>query len=357
MKQLFEKWRVRYLSDPEAIILLLFLVAAIVIVSTLGTMLAPVFASLVIAYLLEGLVNRLEKKRCPHLVAVISVFLLFIGLFSFALFIICPLLIRQLTALFAELPSTLGHMQALLMQLPESFPDYVSVDQIHNLLAHFKSSLGSYGKTLLSFSLASIPGLIAMIVYLVLVPLMVFFFLLDRDKLVGWLTNYLPKKRGVMTGIWREVDYQLGNYVRGKFLEIMIVGGAAFFAFALMGLQYTVLLAVLVGLSVLVPFIGVTVVTIPVEIIAFLQWGWSPHFAYLTIIYAIICLLDANLLVPLLFSEAVNLHPVAIIVGILFFGGLWGFWGVFFAIPLATLVQAIILAWPRSHAHEFPEKA
>jgi len=65
------------------------------------------------------------------------------------------------------------------------------------------------------------------------------------------------------------------------------------------------------------------------------------------IAYAIICLLDANLLVPSLFSEAVDLHPIAIIVAILFFGGLWGFWGVFFAIPLASLVQAIVHAWPQ----------
>ena len=65
------------------------------------------------------------------------------------------------------------------------------------------------------------------------------------------------------------------------------------------------------------------------------------------IAYAIIQALDGNVLVPLLFSEALNLHPVAIIVAILVFGGLWGFWGIFFAIPLATVVQAVLKAWPR----------
>jgi len=63
-------------------------------------------------------------------------------------------------------------------------------------------------------------------------------------------------------------------------------------------------------------------------------------------IYAFIQFLDGNLLVPLLFSEVVNLHPVAIIVAVVFFGSLWGVWGVFFAIPLATLVQAMLKAWP-----------
>ena len=81
--------------------------------------------------------------------------------------------------------------------------------------------------------------------------------------------------------------------------------------------------------------------------IAFFQWGWGSEFAYLIIAYGIIQALDGNVVVPLLFSEAVNLHPVAIIVAVLLFGGLWGFWGVFFAIPLATLVKAVLHAWPK----------
>jgi putative permease len=80
--------------------------------------------------------------------------------------------------------------------------------------------------------------------------------------------------------------------------------------------------------------------------IAWFQWGWSPEFIWLSVAYGVIQALDGNVLVPMLFSEVVNLHPVAIVVAILLFGGFWGFWGVFFAIPLATLVQAVINAWP-----------
>jgi len=90
------------------------------------------------------------------------------------------------------------------------------------------------------------------------------------------------------------------------------------------------------------------VVTVPVVIIAYFQWGWTNEFFTLVITYLVIQALDGNLLVPLLFSEVVNIHPVAIIVAVLFFGGLFGVWGVFFAIPLATVVQAIIIAWPKS---------
>jgi putative permease len=83
-----------------------------------------------------------------------------------------------------------------------------------------------------------------------------------------------------------------------------------------------------------------------VALVALAQWGLTADFYYAILAYGIIQALDGNLLAPLLFSEVVNLHPVAIIVSILFFGGIWGFWGVFFAIPLATLIQAVLQAWP-----------
>jgi len=80
--------------------------------------------------------------------------------------------------------------------------------------------------------------------------------------------------------------------------------------------------------------------------VAYLQWGWEGDLFFLLGAYAIIQALDGNVLVPLLFSEAVNLHPVSIILAVILFGGIWGFWGVFFSIPLATLVKALYGAWP-----------
>jgi putative permease len=150
-----------------------------------------------------------------------------------------------------------------------------------------------------------------------------------------------------MRVVWTEMNQQIANYIRGKAVEILIVGAVTYISFAVLGVNYAALLAVLVGLSVLVPYIGATVVTIPVALIGLFQWGLGNEFMVLMIVYAVIQALDGNVLVPILFSEAVNLHPVAIIAAVLIFGGLWGFWGVFFAIPLATLFKAVLYAWPR----------
>jgi putative permease len=165
--------------------------------------------------------------------------------------------------------------------------------------------------------------------------------------MVGWLTGYLPTERTLVNRVWTESEAQIANYVRGKVTEIVIVGSVTYVTFIILGLQYSALLATVVGFSVLVPYIGAAVATIPIALIAFFQFGWGWDFGQVIIAYAIIQALDGNLLVPLLFSEVVNLHPVAIILAILVFGGLGGFWGIFFAIPLATFVKAVLNAWPR----------
>jgi putative permease len=175
---------------------------------------------------------------------------------------------------------------------------------------------------------------------------MVFFFLKDKYMILAWLGHFLPEERTLVHRVWTDLDIKIASYVRGKFIEVMVIWLAAYIGFAVMELNYAMLLSLLVGLSVIVPYVGATVVTIPVIMIAFFQWGSGSEFGYLMAIYAVIQILDGNLLVPLLFSEVVNLHPVAIIVAVVFFGSLWGVWGVFFAIPLATFIQAILKAWP-----------
>ncbi len=141
---------------------------------------------------------------------------------------------------------------------------------------------------------------------------------------------------------------QLQNYVGGKALEIFIVAVVTYVTFTLIDLQYALLLAVITGFSVLIPYIGAAVVTLPVAVVAVLQWGFTGDTGVALAAYAVIQALDGNVLVPFVFSEVVDIHPIAIIVAILFFGGIWGFWGVFFAIPLAVLVQAVLGSWPRS---------
>ncbi len=348
---LIKEWFQRYFSDPQAVVLAVLLLIGFSVVLFMGQMLAPALASIVIAYLLEGIVHVLQDRGAPRTRVVILVFLAFMAFILFLLFGVVPLLWGQAVDLFRELPNYLSQGQAALLRLPEHYP-VISEAQITDLMSLMQKEITLQGQRILSLSLSSIPGIITVLVYLILVPLLVFFFLKDKQLIVRWFTGFLPSERHLTTEVWREVDVQLGNYVRGKFWEILIVGVTTFVVFSLMEIKYAILLSVLVGLSVVVPYIGAAVVTLPVALVAYFQWGWGTDFAWLMVAYGIIQALDGNVLVPLLFSEVVNLHPVAIIVAILVFGGLWGFWGVFFAIPLATLVSAILVAWPRPKGDE-----
>ncbi|UCG81260.1 MAG: AI-2E family transporter [Desulfobacterales bacterium] len=345
MMNLISNWFRRNLSDPQVVILVVLLVIGSAVIIVLGKMLAPVLASVVIAYLLQGPVGALERRRMPRLAAVLLVFFGFVIFLLFLLLGLLPLLWAQVEQLFQQLPSMIAWSQQALLRLPERYPDFVSQQHVIGIVDALRSELTTVGQRVLSLSLASVRVLIGFLVYIFLMPLLVFFLLKDKDRLLQWLTGFLPEDRSLATEVWHEVDLQIGNYVRGKAWEIMIVWAVSFATFSILRLQYAMLISLFVGLSVLIPYLGAIFMTLPVASIAYFQWGYCSDFAYVVGAYVVIQILDGNVLVALLFSEVVNLHPVAIIVAVLVFGGMFGFWGVFFAIPLATLVQAILKAW------------
>ncbi len=349
MIQLFRNWVNRYLADPQLIILGLLLLFGFILIYMLGNLLTPVFASIIIAYLLEGMVCRLQNFRVPRMASVIIVFLLFLASMLLVFIGLLPMLSRQLAQLYQQIPDWIARGQKELMQLPQTYPEYISETQVKDIMNIIGTELSKLGQQVLMLSLASVRGVISTVVYAILVPLMVFFFLKDKTLIIEWLKGFLPEERRLATEVWHEVNGQVAKYVRGKIWEILIVWGASYITFKVLGLNFTALISLFVGMSVLIPYIGATVMYIPVILVAYFQWGWGVDFAYIVIAYSFIQLLDGNLLVPLLLSEVVNLHPVAIIVAVLVFGGLWGVWGLFFAIPLATLFHSVVKAWFSNH--------
>ncbi|MCX8049485.1 MAG: AI-2E family transporter [Methylohalobius sp.] len=280
------------------------------------------------------------------------VFTTFLAGLLFSILALLPLLFHQLAQLVQQLPVMVTQGLALLNRLPRLYPQFFSYDQVNELVSTIRLELISAGQALLSYSYVSLINIISIIIYVILVPVLVFFFLKDKQNILTWFKQYLPRDIHLTAQVWRNVDVQIGNYIRGKVIEILIIFGVSYVTFALLHLNYALLLSVLVGLSVIIPYIGATVVTFPILVVAYFQWDLTTSFWYATTAYFSIQAVDALLLVPILFSEVVNLHPVAIIVAILFFGELWGFWGVFFAIPLATLVEAVLSSWPRNRSYQ-----
>jgi putative permease len=353
----FDRWYKRKFSDPNAMMLLMLIIVSTVILLVWGGILMPVIVAAIIAYLLDWPVTHLHKRGINRTLATSITLVIFI-LVSISLLVgLVPIISKQSVNLVQELPLIWDSAQKWLASLPAKYPDVIEVDYIKNTMASMNEKLVGVGQQVISLSVSSLFNVAAILIYIILVPLMIFFMLKDKQLFLESISSILPNERRLISQVGEEMNLQIANYIRGKVVEILIVGGVTSAAFTFMDLRYSLLLGVLVGFSVLIPYIGAAVVTIPVAIVALFQFGVSPEFWYLMLVYAIIQALDGNLIVPVLFSEAVSLHPLYIIIAVLVFGGMWGFWGVFFAIPLATLVKAVIKAWSTPISTEVEPKS
>ncbi|AKA37907.1 AI-2E family transporter [Yersinia ruckeri] len=346
MLEMLLQWYRRRFTDPQVIALLVILLAGFCILYFFSGILAPLLVAIVLAYLLEWPTTRLQRMGCSRLWAASIVLILFGGIALLLILVVAPTAWQQGINLVADMPKMLNQFNAYAQTLPSRYPALVDAGIVDMMAENMRGKLSSMGDSVVKFSLASIVGLLTLAIYLILVPLMLFFLLKDKDQMLNAVRRVLPRNRGLAGQVWKEMNQQITNYIRGKVMEMVIVGIVTYLVFFILDMRYALLLSVLVGFSVLIPYIGAVIVTIPVVLVALFQWGIGADFWTLIVAYLVVQALDGNLLVPILFSEAVNLHPLVIILSVIIFGGMWGFWGVFFAIPLATLVKAVIHAWP-----------
>ena len=334
-------------SNEETLVFAILLIIAFFILFFLGNILTPFLISIIFAYLLVGMQKRLENTGLSRNMSLILTYGLFLLLGIALILWLAPLVYQQTQSIILEIPKWVNSSMIFIQNIPQNYPDLVSSDQITAFLESLSGQITDISQNFFQASIAGIQNTATIAINLILFPILVFFFLFDRAEIISGFLKILPKERDMLKSVWIEMDEQLSNYTRGKAIEIAIVGCAAAFTFILFGLEYIALLSVLVGFSVLIPFIGAFAVTIPVAAVGLLQFGITFDFWLLIGAYILLQILDGYLLSPLLFSDAVKLHPVIIMLAVFVFGGLFGFWGIFFAIPIATLIKAIWNSWPK----------
>lgn len=359
---IIREWLRTTLSNRQVVVLVVFLIAGIVAIFYLGDVLAPVLVSLVLAYLLEPAVLKLNKLYIPRWVAAISLLTILMTLLVLAFVWLgsqYPVIRNAIESLFASIDiNAIKAWLSVQLQRSEMLQIFISqntidaidqqaiTNQAAKLQEYFAVEPADIFTNLKDLSVQAI----YLLVMLLLVPVMAFFMIKDKQALIEWFQNFLPEDRALAGTVWLEVDFQIGNYIRGKAFEIIVVGACTSLVFWYYSLDNYLLFGMIVGLSVLIPYVGSVVVTIPVFFLAILDpdIGWSSTLLWFMVWYMVVQILDGQVFVPIIFSEAVSMHPLAIIIAVLFFGGLWSFWGAFFAIPLAVLVNAVIKAWPRA---------
>ncbi|MDA1038050.1 MAG: AI-2E family transporter, partial [Proteobacteria bacterium] len=300
-------------SNEETIIFSLSLILFFVVISFFGSVLTPFMISIVVAYLLVGLQKKIQTYNVSHNVALIITFSIFLVTGIALIVWLVPLLYIQLQAFILDVPNLVNNFIGFISNLPTKFPELVSSDQIAIFFQAVSEEITAIAQNIVKSSISGIQSAITLLLYIILFPILVFFFLFDRKNIIESFMKIIPGKREMFSSIWSEMDIQLSNYVRGKTIEIFIVGIAAAIIFVSLGLKYSALLSVLVGLSVIIPYVGAFLVTIPIVIVGLLQFGLGSEFYILIGLYLLLQALDGNLLVPLIFSETVKLHPVVII--------------------------------------------
>ena len=314
--------------------------AVVALIAFLGGPLLPFFIALILAYFLDGGVTRLRRWKDNRRLAVGLVYGGFLIVYLVGLAGPLQLIVRQGLQLARNFPGIVEKLKGVVFEYRGVLEGYLPVGHRERLTAMLGDQLGDAGERLLSAALIGIPHAATWAIYSFLIPLLVFFLLKDKDQLLRSFGRLVPEERELVDRIWTEVEAKIANYVRGKVWEMIIVGTVTTAVFFLLDFQYPAILGLLSGLSVLIPFVGAIGVAIPVLVLGYVQWGAGPDLAWLIGAYAVIQILDGNVLAPLIFSEAVQLHPIFILLGVVVFGSLFGFWGVFFAIPLATLAKA-----------------
>ena len=335
-----------YFYEEEQFAALFLLIIAGVLLYFVGSTITPIFVSILIAYLLNGVMNFFESKNYSKKIAFYFSFTIFL-VFYFIVLVSLPYVTGQIASLLNELPAIVAFVENLFDNLMTRYPNFFTTEQVEEIFASSTSFIPSIAEQVLIQLNTGFSAIMNALIFLILTPILVFFFLKDKSEMLSYVTYFLPNKRILLSQIWNDLNTQLFGYVRGKALEMLIVGSVTTLAFLILGVNYSVILGILVGMSVLIPLFGAILVTIPVVAIGLFQWGLDTSFFIFLFIYLLIQILDGNVLFPLLMGNEVNLHPVLIILAILVFGGIWGFWGLLLAVPIATLIRAVFKVWPK----------
>ena len=332
----------RRLHDPQVAAMVAALLLGTMVLLFLGPALAPYFTAIVVAYLLEGMIRSLQRIRFPRMLAVLLVFSLFLLVLNILLLKLLPTLATELANISNEIPNITKLLKELVSRATASASGFVNPEFAENMLLHLVETSQEMVSESVPLLLMGVPGLISVALYLVLVPFLVFFFLKDKGILLAAFSRYLPNERTLLNRVFREVNAGVGGYIRGKFWEMLLLGAVSYVAFMLIHFKYAFLVGILTGLSVLIPFLGLAVVTIPVALLGVFQWGLTWEALNPLIVYGILQMIDGNIVAPMILGETVKVHPTTIMLAVLLFGSLWGVLGVFFAVPLVVLVKSVL---------------
>ena len=308
---------------------------------TLGNVFLPFLVGGAIAYFLDPVADRLEKVGLSRVAATTTISVIAMLVFVVAALLIIPTLIQQGVALVDSVPRIFNQLQAF---LTERFPDLVDADSpIRQTLATLGTKIQERGGELIQTLLSSALGVINAVVFIVVVPVVAFYILLDWDHLVAKIDGWLPRDHApVIRDLFRQIDQALAGFVRGQLTVCGIL--AIYYSVGLMltGLQFGLVVGALAGMVSFIPYIGaITGGVLAIGLALFQFWGSPIWIGAVVAVFVIGQMLEGNYLVPKLVGQSVGLHPVVLLFALSAFGTLFGFTGMLVAVPVAAALGVL----------------
>lgn len=327
-------WPVRTQAQVWGVVLVLFFAALWV----LGGVILPFLVGGALAYFLDPVADRLQRLGMSRIAATATITLIAILSVVLLLLAVVPLLVQQTTGLVQAAPDIAQRLQGFLLT---QFPDLAdSTSTIRQSLAELGAAVQAKGAELVQGVVSSALGLVSAVVFVIVVPVVTFYMLMDWDHMIARLDAMLPRDHApVIRRLARDIDAALAAFVRGQLSVCALLG--TFYAIALMlaGLQFGLIVGAIAGAITFIPYVGSLVGgVLAIGLALFQFWGDWVSIGLIAAIFAVGQFVEGNILTPKLVGSSVGLHPVWLIFALSVFGSLFGFTGMLIAVPVAAAI-------------------
>lgn len=302
-------------------------------------LISPFIIAGLISYLLYPIILKLQTYNINRSVAIISIYLVFFGSIFSLVYFGFPIFVKQLAELSEQLPQMIVMYEEIIYSIYEStsfLPEIVH-EKLNELIVRIEKALEGQ----ISLILAKVENIIDLVIVLTIIPVLVFYFLKDYEKLhTALLTNISVKYRQKTTVVLQAVDTSLGSYLRGQFLICMVIIFFTIIVYDLLDLKYALVLAIFMGVMNIIPYFGPIIGTAPAVLLA-MTISWKTVIIVLITTISI-QILEGSFLSPYVMGRSVQMHPIMIIFVLLVGAEVGGILGMVIAIPLVTIARTII---------------
>lgn len=325
----------------------LFLTAVVILVSMISKILTPFFIAFILAYGLHPLIDELHLKYKLHKAPVVyGVFVVFITVFVVGIAVLTPILYHQTFLLISKIPEYKSYLQNQLLP--------ILTNKLSSLDPNISDQMSGSIKALINSTFSLITGLfnniwgytlatINTVAIILLVPIILLYFLKDWIKMIEHIDDLLPlKEKGKIRQILSSINQLLSGYIRGQFNVCLLLSAFYGLSLSFIGIDLGLLLGVLSGFLIIIPFIGLFIAFLLALIICYFSFGISSELGYIGILYLVGALLETYILTPKIIGDRIGLHPLWIMFAVFATGNLFGFIGILFAIPIAGIIKVLL---------------